>query len=91
MAATTGGQWRDVFSRPLATCFGISAAIHAAVYLLNTTLPMHLVALGGSKAQVGMLFSVSTGVSMVLRPVVGGWSDRFGFRPVVLPWLRHSR
>lgn len=85
MAATTGGQWRDVFSRPLATCFGISAAIHAAVYLLNTTLPMHLVALGGSKAQVGMLFSVSTGVSMVLRPVVGEWSDRFGFRPAVLP------
>jgi MFS family permease len=85
MAATTAGRWRDVFTRPLATCFGISAAIHAAVYLLNTTLPMHLIALGGSKAQVGMLFSVSTGVSMILRPVVGGWSDRFGFRPVMLP------
>jgi len=85
VAATPGNRWCDVFTRPLATCFGISAAIHAAVYLLNTTLPMHLVALGGSKAQVGMLFSVSTGVSMILRPVVGGWSDRFGFRPVMLP------
>jgi MFS family permease len=85
MAATAGGQWRDVFTRPLATCFGISAAIHAAIYLLNTTLPVHVVALGGSKAQVGMLFSVSTGVSMILRPVVGGWTDRYGYRPVALP------
>ena len=85
MAASAGGQWRDVLTRPLATCFGISAAIHAAIYLLNTTLPVHLVALGGSKAQVGMLFSVSTGVSMILRPVVGGLTDRYGFRPVALP------
>jgi MFS family permease len=85
VAATAGGQWRDVLTRPLATCFGISAAIHSAIYLLNTTLPVHLVALGGSKAQVGMLFSVSTGVSMILRPVVGGLTDRYGFRPVALP------
>lgn len=85
MTATAAARWQHVFTRPLATCFGISAAIHAAVYLLNTTLPVHLVALGGGKAQVGMLFSVSTGVSMILRPLVGGWSDRFGFRPVALP------
>jgi MFS family permease len=84
VAAASAG-WLDVFTRPLAICMGISAAIHAAVYLLNTTLPVHLVALGGSKAQVGMLFSVSTGVSMVLRPVVGAWTDRFGFRPVAMP------
>jgi MFS family permease len=69
----------------LATCLGITAGAHIAVYLLNATLPLHVVALGGSKTQVGLLFSVSGMVSMVLRPLVGGWIDRYGFRPVMLP------
>jgi MFS family permease len=41
--------------------------------------------LGGSRTQVGLLFSVMTVVSMFLRPVVGGWVDRFGVRAVMLP------
>ena len=69
----------------LAACLGITAGVHVAVYLLNATLPLHVVALGGSKTQVGLLFSVSGMVSMVLRPLVGGWIDRHGFRPVMLP------
>lgn len=76
---------RGVYTRPLLTCFGISAAIHAVIYLLSAMLPLHVTSLGGSMTQVGMLFSVSTAVSMLLRPVVGGWNDRYGFRPVVLP------
>ncbi|HEV8441250.1 MAG TPA: MFS transporter [Methylomirabilota bacterium] len=76
---------RGAFTRPIVTCFGISAVIHAVTYLLSSILPLHVAALGGSKTQIGMLFSVSTAVSMVLRPVVGGWNDRYGFRPVVLP------
>jgi MFS family permease len=44
-----------------------------------------MVALGASKTQVGLLFSVSAGVSMVMRPLVGGWIDRYGFRRVMLP------
>lgn len=59
--------------------------MHAASYQLATTLPLHVVALGGGKAQVGMLYSVMTVVSMVLRPLVGGWIDRYGYRPVMLP------
>src|SRR5262249_44728274 len=51
----------------------------------SSILPLHVASLGGSKTEIGMLFSVSTTVSMVLRPVVGGWNDRYGFRPVVLP------
>jgi MFS family permease len=69
----------------LAACLGITAGAHVAVYLLNATLPLHLVALGGSKTQVGLLFSTSGVVSMLLRPLVGGWIDRHGFRPVMLP------
>ena len=30
----------------LAACLGITAGAHIAVYLLNATLPLHLVALG---------------------------------------------
>jgi MFS family permease len=69
----------------LAACLGITAGAHVAVYLLNATLPLHLVALGGSKTEVGLLFSTSGVVSMLLRPLVGGWIDRYGFRPVMLP------
>ena len=74
-----------VFTRPLLTCCAITALIHAATYMLMALLPIHLVRLGGTKMQVGMLFSVSTLISMVLRPVVGGWIDRFGVRRVILP------
>ena len=69
----------------VAACLAISAGVHVLVYLLNATLPLHLVALGGSKMQVGLLFATATTVSMVLRPLVGGWVDRFGVRPVMLP------
>lgn len=69
----------------IAACLAISGGVHVVVYLLNATLPLHMVGLGGSKTQVGLLFAVSTTVSMVLRPLVGGWVDRFGARRVMLP------
>jgi MFS family permease len=72
-------------TRTLAACLAITSGIHVLVYLLSATLPLHVIALGGSKTQVGLLFAVSAGVSMLLRPVVGGWVDRYGFRPVMLP------
>ena len=72
-------------TRTLAACLAITSCIHVLVYLLSATLPLHMVALGGSKTQVGLLFSVSAGVSMMLRPLVGGWVDRHGFRAVMLP------
>ena len=69
----------------LAACLGITAGSRVAVYLLNATLPLHLVALGGTRTEVGLLFSTTGMVSMLLRPAVGGWIDRYGFRPVMLP------
>jgi MFS family permease len=72
-------------TRTLAACLAITSCIHVLVYLLSATLPLHMVTLGGSKTQVGLLFAVSAGVSMLLRPLVGGWVDRHGFRPVMLP------
>src|SRR6185503_4230551 len=81
---------RSLITAPLITptiaaCLAISGGVHVVIYLLNATLPLHVVALGGSKTQVGLLFATSTTVSMILRPLVGGWVDRFGARRVMLP------
>jgi MFS family permease len=69
----------------LLVCVGLTFVIHAATYLLNTQLPLHLLALGGTHAQIGWLFGVTTAVGMVLRPQVGGWTDRYGARVVMVP------
>jgi MFS family permease len=69
----------------LASCLAITSLLHVAVYMLSATLPLHMIALGGSTTQVGLLFAVSAGFSMLLRPLVGGWVDRYGFRAVMLP------
>jgi MFS family permease len=66
-------------------CVGLTFVLHAATYLLNTQLPLHLLTLGGSLAHVGWLFAVTTLVGLVLRPQVGGWTDRYGARAVMLP------
>jgi MFS family permease len=78
---------RAVFAPVLLACYAITAAIHVASIVLNTLLPFHVVDLGGSRTQIGLLFSVMTVVSMVLRPTVGGWVDRFGARPVIVPGI----
>ncbi len=72
-------------SRTLLSCYAITAALHVGSIMLSTLLPFHVVALGGTKTQVGLLFSVTTVVSMVLRPLGGGWADRFDIRRVIAP------
>jgi len=62
----------------------ITWLVHVVTYLLNTQLPLHIVALGGTHGQIGWLFAVNTGVAMVLRPQVGGWVDRYGARALML-------
>jgi MFS family permease len=74
-----------VFTRTVLVCVGLTFLLHVVTYLLNTQLPLHVVGLGGSHAQIGWLFAMSTGVAMLLRPQVGGWVDRHGARAVMLP------
>ena len=69
----------------IGVCVAITALVHVVTYLLNTQLPLHIVALGGRHAQIGWLFAVTTGAAMVLRPQVGGWTDRYGARAIMLP------
>ena len=71
--------------RALLVCVALTFILHLGMYLLTTQLPMHLLRLGGSHAQIGWLFGVTTLVGLVLRPQVGGWTDRYGARRVMLP------
>jgi MFS family permease len=76
-----------VLTRALLACYAMSGLVHVASIALSTLLPFHVIALGGTRTQIGLLFSATTVVSMVLRPLVGGWVDRFGVRRVILPGL----
>src|ERR671930_451897 len=78
---------RAVLTPTLLACYAITAAVHVASIVLNTLLPLHVADLGGTRTQVGLMFSVMTIVSMFLRPTVGGWVDRFGARPVIAPGI----
>ena len=78
---------RAIFTPTLLACYAITAALHIGSIVLNTLLPFHVVDLGGTKTQVGLMFSVMTIVSMFLRPTVGGWVDRYGARPVIAPGI----
>src|SRR5919197_6001859 len=78
---------RAVYTPTLVACYAITATVHVASIVLNTLLPLHVADLGGTKTQVGLLFSVMTIVSMFLRPTVGSWVDRFGARPVITPGI----
>ena len=69
----------------LMTAVGISVAAHFAVYVLTPVLSLHLVSLGGTSTQVGLLFSVFSLVAVVLRPAAGAWIDRHGVRQALLP------
>ena len=71
--------------RTLLFCVVITLLLHVVTYLLNTQLPLQILALGGRHAQIGWLFAALTGVAMILRPQVGGWTDRYGGRAVMLP------
>src|SRR2546425_10935136 len=77
----------SVLTPTLLACYAMSGVIHLASISLNTLLPFHVVALGGSRTQVGLLFSATTVVSMALRPAGGGWGGRFGARRGVLPGI----
>jgi MFS family permease len=75
----------DAVRTSLATAVGISVASHLAVYGLTPILSLHLVALGGTSAQVGLLFSVFSLVAVILRPMAGAWIDRQGVRRALFP------
>ena len=72
-------------SPSLTTAVGISVAAHLAVYGLTPVLSLHVVALGGTTTQVGLLFSTVSLVAVALRPMAGAWIDRQGPRRALVP------
>lgn len=75
----------DVIPPPLAAAVGISVVAHLAVYGLTPVLSLHIVGIGGSSMQVGLLFSLFSLVAVVLRPAAGVWIDHGGVRQVLAP------
>ena len=76
---------RAVFTPILMICYAITLPVHIGSIALSTLLPFRMGSLGGSSIQVGLLFSVTTMVSMVLRPTIGAWVDHAGARRVLVP------
>src|ERR1051326_610801 len=76
---------RATFTPTLLACYAISFVVHVGSVTLTTLLPFHVLDLGGSKTQVGLLFSVSAIVAMGLRPTVGSFVDQLGARRVIGP------
>jgi MFS family permease len=60
-------------------------AAHLGVYALTPVLSLHLVALGGTSTEVGLVFSVFSLVAVGLRPAAGVWIDRRGVRRALFP------
>lgn len=85
MLSLLGKGGRALYTPVLVGSLTITIAIHVAAYMLNAVLPFHATALGATSSQVGLLFSATAGVAMFLRPVVGGWVDRFGAQAVLVP------
>jgi MFS family permease len=76
---------RAVLTPALLIGYAVTTVAHVISVGLGTLLPFHVVDLGGSRTQIGLVFSVMTVASMVVRPAIGGWIDRLGARPVILP------
>ena len=61
----------DAIPPSLATAVGISVVLHLAVHGLTPVVSLHMVALGGTTTQVGLLFSIFSLVAVLLRPMAG--------------------
>jgi MFS family permease len=65
---------------PLA-CVVTSTFLHfASLYYLLPTLPLYLLGLGGTNAEVGLIIGILALTSLAVRPLLGIWMDRAGRR-----------
>jgi MFS family permease len=67
-------------SRPLGWVILATFFHFASLYGLLATLPLYVLALGGSATQVALIVGVFSATSLLTRPLFGGWIDRFGRR-----------
>jgi MFS family permease len=55
--------------------------------ILNFVLPVYGQHAGADAVQIGLFFSAFSLMTVLLRPLVGAWLDRYGRRPVLLAGL----
>lgn len=52
--------------------------------LLLPVVPLYLLDIGGTESQVGLLFGITAGSALLLRPLTGWIADRYGRKPLFL-------
>lgn len=77
-------QSKAVFTRDFLLIFLAGGAIRICYQMQGTVMPLYGNALGFTAAMVGTTTTVCTIASLMLRPVLGIWLDRYGRRVIVL-------
>lgn len=52
--------------------------------MLLPVVPLYMLDVGGSEAQVGLIFGVTAGTALLFRPLTGWVADRYGRKPLLL-------
>ncbi len=73
-----------VFTRDFIMVFIAAGLIRICYQVQNTVTPLYAQSLGFSKSSIGLLVTVVTIASLVLRPFLGGWLDRYGRKWIAL-------
>jgi MFS family permease len=68
----------------LAPLFAGELAVFASIYFLLTTAPLYILALGGSRSDVGLLTGAGSLSIFAAAPLAGRAVDRLGRRPLLL-------
>ncbi|MHB0867840.1 MAG: MFS transporter [Chloroflexota bacterium] len=62
----------------------VTLCTFSSFYLLLATLPVYIVQIGGTEADVGLIIGVMSATAVVLRPFIGKATDDHGKRPFIL-------
>src|SRR3989337_945458 len=82
--STTNGQTESIWTPPFMLLCPVQFFGYAQHFVLQPTFPLYITDLGGSPIIVGLVIA-SFGVASVLsRPVIGYWADRWGGTAVLI-------
>lgn len=79
--SSAASPWRDTRLRLTSM---MQAAQMLATGALEAFLPIHALGLGLQPGQVGLLFGLHAGASLIMKPTVGRLSDRLGRRRLIV-------
>ena len=79
-AAKSGSLWTPAFALLCSAQF-FGSAQHA---LLQPTFPLYITSLGGTPFQVGLVLACFAATSVVFRPLIGGWADKWSETGVLI-------